>query len=198
MNDQPTTPDVRPPTVVSNTDTVRAHATRLLEALGDDPLHVFHALLAGRHYGTPNSEEDCPFANFLLRELADDGVSHVAVIGNIAVFEIGGREAGIGDYVDMPDACEEVVYRFDNGEYPALNKVVHAAQMAAMTDLVNKVVAHYAEELTAAGSDAELGYLAQRAEAQFCTDLGDRMRACVDYERARRTITAGIGGARHV
>lgn len=182
--------------VVSSADTVRAHATRLLEALGDTPKKAFRALLAGGYYGTPESEHDCPFAVYLRRNLEEFGVSQVAVIGNIAIIQLGDAEAGASDYVDMPDACEDLVYAFDNGRYQSLNRAVHSAQMAAMTELINTVVARYQEELAEAGDHAELEHLARRAEAQFCTDLGARMRACVDFERARRTVTAGIGGAR--
>lgn len=65
-----------------------------------------------------------------------------------------------------------------------------------MTALVNAVVARFQDEL-AAGSDAELHHLANRAEGRYASDLGDRMRACVDYERTRRAfaVTAPIGGA---
>ncbi len=67
----------------------------------------------------------------------------------------------------------------------------HHAEM--MTAPVNTVVANFQAELAAAGSDTELRHL---AEGRYASDLGERMRACVDYERARRTVTAGIGGAR--
>lgn len=69
---------------------------------------------------------------------------------------------------------------------------MNAAQMA---DLTNRVVARYQTELAEA-DQLQLDHLAQRAEARYSSDLGGRMRACVDFEKARRTIAAGIGGAR--
>jgi hypothetical protein len=66
------------------------------------------------------------------------------------------------------------------------------AQMTALTD---RVIARYEVELAEA-DQLQLDHLAQRAEARYTTVLGDRMRACVDFERARRVVTAGIGGTR--
>jgi hypothetical protein len=53
--------------------------------------------------------------------------------------------------------------------------------------LVLKVLLRYAVELSEAGP-AQLDHLAQRAEARYTTELGDRMRELVDHERAMRTV----------
>jgi hypothetical protein len=66
---------------------------------------------------------------------------------------------------------------------------------AQMTQLTNRVVARFEVELAEA-DQLQLDHLAQRAEARYSSGLGARMRACVDFEKARRTVTAGIGGAR--
>jgi predicted ArsR family transcriptional regulator len=58
--------------------------------------------------------------------------------------------------------------------------------MAALTE---QVVARFAAELAEAGP-AQLEHLAQRAEARYASDLGRRMRAMVDTERALRLLRA--------
>lgn len=58
-------------------------------------------------------------------------------------------------------------------------------------ELNNRVLARFAAELAAAGPE-QLEHLARRAECRCCTDLGERMRALVDDERARRVFTAAL------
>jgi hypothetical protein len=60
-----------------------------------------------------------------------------------------------------------------------------------MTALTNRVLARFEQELADAGPD-QLEHLARRAEGCYCTDLGKRERELVDFERARRAVTAGI------
>jgi hypothetical protein len=64
-----------------------------------------------------------------------------------------------------------------------------------MTALTNTVLANFERQLRTA-DDLQFEHLAARAEGNYATDLGARERELVDYERARRTVTAGIGGAR--
>ncbi len=64
-----------------------------------------------------------------------------------------------------------------------------------MTQLRNTVLARYADQLAAAGP-LQFEHLAARAEGNYASDLGARERELVDFERARRQVTAGIGGAR--
>jgi hypothetical protein len=64
-------------------------------------------------------------------------------------------------------------------------------QMAALTDLV---LANYALDLRKA-DQLQFEHLAARAEGNYATNLGARERELVDFERARRTVTAGLGGA---
>lgn len=54
-------------------------------------------------------------------------------------------------------------------------------------ELTLQVLARFAVELAEAGP-AQLDHLAQRAEARYTTELGDRMRELVDYERAARAV----------
>lgn len=54
-------------------------------------------------------------------------------------------------------------------------------------ELTLQVLRRYAVELAEAGP-AQLAHLAQRAEARYTTELGDRMRELVDYERAARAV----------
>jgi hypothetical protein len=53
--------------------------------------------------------------------------------------------------------------------------------------LTLEVLGRYAVELAEAGP-AQLDHLAQRAEARYTTELGDRMRELVDHERAIRMV----------
>jgi hypothetical protein len=53
--------------------------------------------------------------------------------------------------------------------------------------LTLQVLARFAEELAEAGS-AQFDHLAERAEGRYTTELGDRMREMVDYERAMRAV----------
>lgn len=53
--------------------------------------------------------------------------------------------------------------------------------------LTLQVLGRFAEELAEAGA-VQLDHLAQRAEARYTTELGDRMRELVDYERAARAV----------
>jgi hypothetical protein len=63
-----------------------------------------------------------------------------------------------------------------------------------MADLTNTVLANYARQLADA-DPLQFEHLAARAEGNYRTALGARERALVDFERARRQVTAGIGGA---
>lgn len=104
--------------VVSNHDTVRAHAARLLAALGDTPEQIAATLHTGGHHGRPQSEDCCPVARYLRAAL---DVDHLNVIGNIVVLAYEQDPPRIGDYVDVPDAVEEFIERFDNGDFPQLH-----------------------------------------------------------------------------
>jgi hypothetical protein len=117
MSDQLTTPDVRPPDVVSNRDTTRAHATRLLEALGDNPATIAANLAAQGIRGERCNEGTCPIATYLMR--SDLGLHSVSVSGNVAVLFLGDH-GQVWCYVDVPDAVEEFIERFDFGAYDEL------------------------------------------------------------------------------
>lgn len=54
-------------------------------------------------------------------------------------------------------------------------------------ELTLQVLARYAVELAEAGP-AQFDHLAQRAEGDYATELGDRMHELVDHERAARAV----------
>jgi hypothetical protein len=109
--------------VVPATDTVRAHAERLLAALGDTPAQIAATLLAAGHHGRPQSEDCCPVARYLLASL---DIKHLNVIGNIVVLAYAQDPPRICDYVDVPDPVEEFIERFDNGDFPQLHELAVA------------------------------------------------------------------------
>ncbi len=98
-------------------DTTRAHATRLLEALGDDPNTIAETLHAAGIRGEDCNEGACPVATYLMR--SDLGLHSVEVLGNIIALRFG--DGGLCTcYVDVPDPMEEFIERFDKGAYPEL------------------------------------------------------------------------------
>lgn len=54
-------------------------------------------------------------------------------------------------------------------------------------ELELKVLRRFAVELAEAGP-AQFDHLAQRAEGDYATELGDRMHELVDFERAARAV----------
>jgi len=167
-------------------------ALRLLHALGDDETTVAKNLIAGAFTGLTSSLCECPIARYLMR--AGLGLHHVSVKGSQIFLSFS---AAVGDWVviNAPWAVTRFVDAFDEGRYPQLRDHFHALTAASMQELTRKVLARFADELAEA-DDLQLIHLAQRAEARYASDLGDRMRDLVDAERSRRVFTAAIAGAR--
>jgi len=106
--------------VVSNRDTTRAAAEQLLAALGDTPAKIARTLYDAGIRGERCNEGACPIATYLLR--SDLGLHSVAVIGNVVCLYLGNPgQTWLGHaYVDVPDAVEEFIDRFDNGAHDEL------------------------------------------------------------------------------
>lgn len=186
MTDQPpTTPAVRDP------GHIKIRVTELLEALGSTREQVADTLRARGIRGETQSCGRCPIATYLM---TCDLRPHAVSVDSLEVALHLSNNPGDVVYVDTTDAVTEFVLAFDAGLYVYLDAAAHAA--AVMDDLVRKVLARFAVELREADDDLQLVHLAQRAEARYASDLGNRMRALVDDERARRVFTAGIVGAR--
>lgn len=66
-----------------------------------------------------------------------------------------------------------------------------ALKTVDLSGLTNLVLARFATELHDAGPE-QLEHLARRAECYCRTRLGERMRALVDDERARRVFTVAL------
>lgn len=119
--DQLATPDV-----VCATDTTRAAVTQLLEALGDTPTTIAERLAAAGIRGERCNEGACPIATYLLH--SDLGLHSVGVSGCIASLRFGDGGA-YTCYVDVPDAVEEFIHRFDNGAFDELLVVATRAYL---------------------------------------------------------------------
>lgn len=167
-------------------------ALRLLHALGEDETTVAETLIAAAVTGLTSSLCECPIARYLMR--GGLGLHHVSVKGSQIFLSFS---ATPGDWVviNAPWAVTQFVDGFDEGRYPKLRDHFHVVTAAVMDDLTRKVLARFAEELGAA-DDLQLIHLAQRAEARYASNLGERMRELVDAERSRRVFTAAIVGAR--
>ncbi len=103
--------------IVATTDTTRAAATRLLEALGNTATQVAATLHAAGIRGERCNEGACPIAAYLLR--SDLGLFNVAVDGDTATLRFGHRGA-YTCYVAVPDPVQDFIEQFDEGDYSEL------------------------------------------------------------------------------
>lgn len=77
------------------------------------------------------------------------------------------------------------LYHRRRGDIAAYAILARIRRERVMADLTTKVLARFAVELAEADT-LQLVHLAQRAEARYSSDLGERMRGLVDAERTRR------------
>lgn len=180
---------IPPPTTVTPAEPSLAdRALALMVMLGSDHAEVADTLFVKGCFGAKVDSAHCPIAVYLSRELDVP----VYVAGNEVTIQYGPVAVADAYRVRTPPAVNEFVYQFDASRYPRLvARGGDGMTPEQMTALTNQVLVRFEQELADAGPE-QLEHLARRAEGCYCTDLGRRERELVDFERARRAVTAGI------